>query len=166
MGRSNVGKSSFLCSLTNQKGLAKVSATPGKTRLINYFLVDESWYLVDLPGYGYAKVSKAEQERWGQALEEFLLKREALKLGILLIDCRHEPKDQDMQMYDWLAQRSYPTLLVLTKCDKISKNKIAAAIATFAKTTGHPASDIIAFSAETGMGRNQVLQALGQIVRK
>lgn len=166
MGRSNVGKSSFLCSLTNRRGLAKVSSTPGKTRLINYFLIDDSWYLVDLPGYGFAKVSKEEKERWGQAMEEYLIKRRGLKLAILLVDSRHEPKDSDIQMLDWLRSQRLNVQVVLTKCDKISRGKYVAAGQAIAEAMQIPADSLIFYSSETGQGREEVLSRLSQVVGK
>lgn len=157
VGRSNVGKSSFICRLTGQK-IAKVSSTPGKTRLINYFLINENWYLVDLPGYGFAKVSKAEQERWGHSMEEFLSQRQGIRLAILLVDCRHEVKDSDLQMYDWLQDNSIKTAVVLTKTDKIGKNKIPQAASAAAREFGVPASEIWAVSSETGDGFEQLVK--------
>lgn len=151
VGRSNVGKSSFICKLTNRK-IAKVSSTPGKTRLINYFLIDDSWYLVDLPGYGFAKVSKAEKERWGHALEEYLAKREGIRLAILLVDCRHEIKDSDLQMYDWLVENNLPVCIVLTKGDKINRSQTAQAKARAAKAFQIDLQDVFMISSQTGQG--------------
>lgn len=155
VGRSNVGKSSFICKLTNQK-IAKVSSTPGKTRLINYFLINESWYLVDLPGYGFAKVSKAEKERWGRSLEEFLAKRDGIRLAILLVDCRHEIKDSDLQMYDWLCNNQLPVLIILTKTDKIGKQQLIQAKARAARTFKLPAEQILSLSVLTGNGLDEI----------
>ncbi len=130
-GRSNVGKSTLINALTNQKKLAKTSNTPGKTRDINFFLIDDTWHLVDLPGYGYAKVSKKEQARWQKALEEYLLNREQIGLICVLVDSRHEPQDSDLDFMYWLAMNEIPFMVVLTKSDKISKNKQQSAVALF-----------------------------------
>ncbi len=151
VGRSNVGKSSFICKLTNRK-IAKVSSTPGKTRLINYFLIDDSWYLVDLPGYGFAKVSKAEKERWGRALEEYLAKREGIRLAILLVDCRHEIKDSDLQMYHWLVENHLPVSIVLTKGDKINRSQMAQAKARAAKAFQIESQEVFLISSQNGQG--------------
>lgn len=164
MGRSNVGKSSLLCSLTNHKKLAKVSQTPGKTRLINYFLIDDAWYLVDLPGYGYAKVSKSEQERWSRSMEEYLAERRGLVLAILLVDIRHEPKASDLQMQSWLAQRDYPTCVVLTKADKLSRSQMMESVKRCAKAMQLPQEALFPYSSETGFGREALLEYIGGIV--
>lgn len=127
LGRSNVGKSSFINAIVNNSKLAKTSNTPGKTRLINLFQIStdkKDFVLADLPGYGYAKVSKAEQNRWQTSLEEYLLKRNTLKYCILFIDARHEIQKNDMQMFDWLKINNINVIAVLNKCDYISKNEI------------------------------------------
>lgn len=165
VGRSNVGKSSFICRLTNQK-IAKVSSTPGKTRLINYFLINESWYLVDLPGYGFAKVSKTEQERWGKSLQEYLEKREGIRLAVLLVDCRHEVKQSDMQMYEWLLDNNLTPLIVLTKSDKLSKSQLAKSHSDTAKTFNLPKEQILTFSAFNGQGLDDLLKYLEPITAK
>ena len=115
VGRSNVGKSSFINAITSRKGLAKTSNTPGKTRLINYYLIDDSWVFVDLPGYGYAKVSKSEQQQWRKNLERFLTERKEIRAVIQLIDARHGPKESDIQMREWLALQDYEQIIILTK---------------------------------------------------
>ncbi|MEX0771952.1 MAG: ribosome biogenesis GTP-binding protein YihA/YsxC [Balneolales bacterium] len=122
-GRSNVGKSSLINAITNRKKLAKTSNVPGKTREMNYFLINESWYLVDLPGYGYAKVPKKESARWGNEIRRYLLKRESLRLVILILDIRHEPSVLDEEFMLWLAENEIPFAVVLAKADKISKSK-------------------------------------------
>ena len=132
-GRSNVGKSSLINALTNQKKLAKTSNTPGKTRALNFFIIDDIWHLVDLPGYGYAKVSKKEQAKWKMALEEYLLNREQLGLVCVLVDARHKPQDSDLDFMYWLGTNQIPFMAILTKADKISKNNQQAAIATLKK---------------------------------
>ncbi|MBQ7569279.1 YihA family ribosome biogenesis GTP-binding protein [bacterium] len=164
MGRSNVGKSSLLCSLTNNRKLAKVSQTPGKTRLINYFLVDDAWYLVDLPGYGFAKVSKAEQERWSRSMEEYLAERRGIVLAVLLIDIRHDPKASDLQMLEWLRQRSYPVCVVLTKADKLSRSQMANNVRRCAKLLNCSADELFPYSSANGYGREQLMAFLGEIL--
>lgn len=166
MGRSNVGKSSLLCSLTNNKKLAKTSQTPGKTRLINYFMIDDSWYLVDLPGYGYAKVSKSAQERWSRSMGEYLAERRGLALAILLVDIRHEPKDSDLQMQHWLAQRDYPTCVVLTKADKVSRSQMLQSVQRCAKIMQLSKEALIPYSSETGLGREELLEYIGTVVQR
>ncbi|MCH8559003.1 MAG: ribosome biogenesis GTP-binding protein YihA/YsxC [Balneolia bacterium] len=126
-GRSNVGKSSIVNAITNRKKLAKTSNMPGKTREMNYFLMNESWYLVDLPGYGYAKVSKKEQERWKHALGEYFEKREDIRLVIILVDIRHKPQESDLDFMFWLASNEMPFACVLNKSDKVNKKRIAEA---------------------------------------
>ena len=127
LGRSNVGKSTFINTLCNNSKLAKTSNTPGKTRLINLFKIisDKGDFVIaDLPGYGYAKVSKTEQERWQKSLEEYLLKRETLKCCIQFIDARHPVQNNDFQMYDWLKIKNLPVIAVLNKCDYVSRNEV------------------------------------------
>ncbi|MGL5243651.1 MAG: ribosome biogenesis GTP-binding protein YihA/YsxC, partial [Sarcina sp.] len=124
VGRSNVGKSSIINALTNRRGLAKVSQTPGKTRLINFFLLNKEMFLVDLPGYGYAKVSKKEKESWGAVIERYLVDREPLKRVVLLVDCRHKPTADDIQMYNWIKHYGYDIAIVATKSDKLSNNDL------------------------------------------
>jgi len=124
VGRSNVGKSSIINSLTNRKKLAKVSQTPGKTRLVNFFLINNDFYLVDLPGYGYAKVSKSEKDSWGKTVEMYLTGREQLKRVVLLVDSRHKPTGDDIMMYEWFKHFGYNVVVVGTKSDKITKNEL------------------------------------------
>lgn len=124
VGRSNVGKSSIINALTNRRKLAKVSQTPGKTRLINFFLINDQFHLVDLPGYGYAKVSKKEQASWGAIIETYLSSREQLKRVILLVDSRHKPTGDDIMMYDWIKHFGYDVIVVATKSDKLSNNDL------------------------------------------
>lgn len=125
VGRSNVGKSSIINALTNRRHLAKVSQTPGKTRLINFFMINgDEFYLVDLPGYGYAKVSKKEKATWGNTIETYLTGREELKRVILLVDSRHKPTADDIQMHEWIKHFGYDEIVVATKSDKLSNNDI------------------------------------------
>ena len=122
-GRSNVGKSSFINTLLNRKNLARTSGKPGKTQLLNFFNVDDKLRLVDVPGYGYARVSKKEREKWGRMIEEYLTSRENLKAVVSLIDFRHEPSADDVQMYEFLKYYEIPVILVATKADKIPRGK-------------------------------------------
>ena len=125
VGRSNVGKSSIINSLTNRKKLAKVSQTPGKTRLINFFIINnDKFYLVDLPGYGYAKVSKKEQASWGNTIETYLSGRKQLKRVILLVDSRHKPTGDDLVMHEWIKHYGYDEIVIATKSDKLSNNEL------------------------------------------
>ena len=133
IGRSNVGKSSLINALTNRKSLAKTSGVPGKTQLINHFEIDNSWYLVDLPGYGWAKVSKSEKSKWGKFIEEYLLNRESLVCTFLLIDIRHEPQKIDLEFMEWLGSNQIPFCIVFTKSDKLSKNKITQSVNFYLK---------------------------------
>src|SRR5687767_15255983 len=122
LGRSNVGKSSLLNSLLNRKGLARTSNTPGRTQSINFFLVNDSFYFVDLPGYGFAKVSKSMRADWGKMAEEYLSNRQELALCIQLVDSRHKPSRLDIQLYEWLVFNQKPFIIVATKSDKLSSN--------------------------------------------
>jgi len=144
LGRSNVGKSSFINCLCNNKKLAKTSNTPGKTRLINFFNFSEQFMIADLPGYGYAKVSKEAQERWQRYLEEYLLKREQIKSLIQLVDGRHELQKNDLQMREWVNAYNLPIFTVVTKIDYVPKNKILNVINTVKKEFG---GEVLPFSA-------------------
>jgi GTP-binding protein len=124
VGRSNVGKSSLINTLTNRRKLVKVSGTPGKTRLVNFFLINNEFYFVNLPGYGYAKVSKEEKKGWGKVIETYLLKRHQLKKIALLVDCRHKPSEDDIIMYEWIKHYNYDAVIVATKIDKLTKNEL------------------------------------------
>lgn len=164
IGRSNVGKSSLLNRLLNRKNLARISSRPGKTQLINYFLINDDFYLVDLPGYGYAKVSKEEKKRWGARLEGYL-RSERRKLVFQLIDARTGITPLDETMLGWLEHYELPTLMVVTKIDKLSRNQAnrqLSAIRVVARTHGF--GDVIPFSAVTGAGtadlQNEILAFL------
>jgi GTP-binding protein len=131
VGRSNVGKSSLINYISGYKKLAKISSQPGKTRLINHFLVDESWYLVDLPGYGYAKISKSERQKFRLIIEQYLLMRKSLVCLFLLIDSRHEPQALDLQFLRWLGENKIPFAICFTKTDKLSKNQLHNSIRNY-----------------------------------
>lgn len=133
IGRSNVGKSSMLNMLTNHKGLAKISGKPGKTRLINHFLINEDWYMVDLPGYGFAKVSKSEVAKWDQMIRNYLMQRENLMTVFLLIDSRLEPQKNDKEFMEWLAVSQIPFVILFTKTDKMGVNQLQSNIASYKK---------------------------------
>jgi GTP-binding protein len=157
-GRSNSGKSSLLNALTNSHGLARTSSSPGRTQLINFFLVDGETYYVDLPGYGYAKVPKGIRDTFGQMVESYLQNREPLKLAIMLVDSRMPPTDSDQVMKEWLDHFGIPNLIVLTKSDKISRNELTKALKTCATTL--QTKEIIAFSAITGFGKEAILKKI------
>jgi GTP-binding protein len=154
-GRSNIGKSSLLNTLTKAHGLARTSSSPGRTQTINFFLIDERFYFVDLPGYGYAKVPKAIKEGWGAMIEHYLQDRNQLKLAVMLVDSRMPPVESDMLMKRWLDHHRIPNAVVLTKTDKISRNQLNQALRTSAQTLN--TKEIIPFSAATGSGRDDIL---------
>lgn len=157
VGRSNVGKSSLINKLVNRKALARTSQQPGKTQTINYFRLNDSFYFVDLPGYGYAKVSKELQAKWGKMIERYLLKSKQLKLIFQLVDIRHEPSTGDKQMHDWIAANKLPSIVLVTKADKVSRSQISKQLAMIRKELKLKASDrLIACSKETGLGFDEV----------
>ena len=142
-GRSNVGKSSLLNLLTNRKSLARVSGSPGKTRTINFYRVNKQFRIVDLPGYGYAKVSKSMSKDWGPMMEEYFQKRQGLKKVIQLVDIRHAPSAQDVQMYEYLRHYGFDGIVVATKADKVSRNEMQKCISVIRKTLGLSADDLV-----------------------
>lgn len=157
VGRSNVGKSSLINKLVNRKALARTSQQPGKTQTINYFQLNDSFYFVDLPGYGYAKVSKELQAKWGKMIERYLLKSKQLKLIFQLVDIRHEPSAGDKQMHDWIAANKLPSIVLVTKADKVSRSQISKQLAMIRKELKLKSSDrLIACSKETGLGFDEV----------
>lgn len=161
-GRSNVGKSSLLNRLLRRKGLAKTSQTPGKTRLINYFLVNDRFFFVDIPGYGYAQVSKKARQDWGQLIETYLAETPYLALILQLIDIRHDPTTLDLQMFEWLQHMGHPFLLLLTKGDKLSRNKMLNQKRSIVKKLGVSPDHVIATSAQSGLGIQEVWQVLDE----
>ena len=157
IGRSNVGKSSLINMLTARTGLAKVSGTPGKTRLINHFRINDAWYLVDLPGYGYAKVSKNEKKRWAELVEGYFAQERNIKLIIQILDMRHPPTDDDLEMVDFLYKSNYPFAVVLTKRDKLNKTNQKLQLEyyqdIFSTIEDLP---MIEFSAQDGYGKEEI----------
>jgi len=165
VGRSNVGKSSLINRVLNRKNLAKSSSTPGKTRTINYYLIENAWYFVDLPGYGYARVSKAEQKKWGQMIESFLLKRQQLRGVIHLLDIRHPPSQDDILMKKWLQSMNIPTMTVATKADKLSRSQKIKSLETMRKILELPADlTPLSFSSQTGEGVEEIHEGLAEIL--
>lgn len=157
VGRSNVGKSSLTNVLINRNSYARTSSQPGKTQTLNFYHVESQLYFVDVPGYGYAKVSKAEREKWGQMIETYLTSRETLRGVISLVDGRHAPTKDDQQMYTWLSYYDIPVLVVATKMDKIPKAKWNKQLSLVKKTLDMKKSDgLFAFSAQTKAGKEQV----------
>ena len=142
-GRSNVGKSSLLNLLTNRKSLARVSGSPGKTRTINFYRVNKQFRIVDLPGYGYAKVSKSMSKDWGPMMEEYFQKRQGLKKVIQLVDIRHAPSAQDVQMYEYLRHYGFDGIVVATKADKVSRNEMQKCISVIRKTLQLGPEDVV-----------------------
>lgn len=164
LGRSNVGKSSLLNSLLNRKGLARTSNTPGRTQSINFFRVNDRFYFADLPGYGYAKVSKSMRADWGKMAEEYLAERRELVLSIQLVDSRHAPTELDRQLHEWMTVNEKPRIIVATKADKLSNNELAKNIRLIEKEL--PGARVIAFSSQTGRGRDAVWSEIETAVNK
>ena len=160
-GRSNVGKSSLLNRLLGSKKLAKVSSTPGKTRSLNFFLVNEKFYLVDLPGYGYAKVPISVKMEWGELVRDYLTSIEHLVGLILLLDCRRETTVEDNELVTWLVERKLPVLIALTKADKLSKARLNDKVTEKEKELG---TSVIACSAVSGLGKKELVDAVRELV--
>ncbi len=158
VGRSNVGKSSLINNLTGVKGLAKTSATPGKTRMINYFLINDTFRFVDLPGYGYAKVGKGQLDVWSGLMGEYLLGSACLKTVFLLLDIRHEPTAQDRQMLEFLVFHQLPFRVIVTKADKIAKSKQFAQVDKICKTLKIRREVVLVSSSEISQGRDKILE--------
>ena len=160
-GKSNVGKSSLINGLINRKSYARTSSEPGKTQTINFYNVNDAFYLTDLPGYGYAKVSRETQAKWGRIIEKYLNTSKMLKAVFLLIDMRHEPSANDVQMYEWILSQGFRPIVILTKADKLSRNEQAKMKAVIRKSLGLKAEDtVIPFSAVTKDGRDEILQII------
>ena len=167
IGRSNVGKSSFLNAVVNRKNLARISSKPGKTSTINFFNVEDSFYLVDVPGYGYADTSKDEIRKFGLMVEEYLEKRKELKRVFLLIDSRHKPTSDDKLMYDFLKYYQIPVTIVATKIDKVSSKDKQKSVNTIKETLDMVVGDnIVTFSSVTKAGREEILKIIEEIIDK
>lgn len=165
LGRSNVGKSSFINTITNNKKLARTSQTPGKTRNLNFYLINNSFYFVDVPGYGYATASKEEQKKFGLMIEEYLEKRKSLKRVYLLVDLRHKPTEDDILMYKFLKYYRVPTTIVATKSDKLSTSKRIKAKKVILDTLSLEVGDsIVIFSNETKDGKDIVLKEIEGLI--
>lgn len=166
IGRSNVGKSSLINMLTGNSKLAKTSAQPGKTLLINHFIINNDWYLVDLPGYGFAKRSKTERDRLERMIRSYILQRESMANLFLLIDCRHEPQQVDLDFMHWLGQSGVPFSIVFTKADKLSHARLMANVSAYLTRLGEewePLPPHFITSAETRLGRDEVLDYIETI---
>jgi len=164
MGRSNVGKSSLINMITGYKKLAKTSGTPGKTQLINHFLINGAWYLTDLPGFGFARVSKTSRQKWEKMIHDYLLQRPNLVNSFLLIDVRHPPLDNDLAFMSWLGSRQVPFTILFTKSDKLGVNQLKSKLAHYTRfltETWDPIPPYIVSSSMTGQGREEILEMIG-----
>jgi GTP-binding protein len=163
LGRSNVGKSSLMNSLLGVKGLARTSSTPGRTQALNFFLINNRFRFVDLPGYGYARVPKNVRAGWGEMATNYLAKRPALVLSIQIVDSRHEPTNLDLQLNDWLQHHAKPRVVVATKSDKLSNNELRKSLERARRAMG--TERIVAYSAATGQGREEVWRIIEEAMR-
>ena len=164
-GKSNVGKSSLINALMMRKNLARTSGQPGKTQTINYYKVNDAFYCVDLPGYGYAKVSKEIKAKWGKMIEKYLRTSKVLKTVFLLIDIRHEPGENDITMYEWVVANGFTPVIICTKADKINRSQVQHHTAVIRKTLKAPAdTKIIPFSAETKQGRDEIWALMDEMM--
>jgi GTP-binding protein len=160
-GRSNVGKSSFINKMINRKNLARTSSKPGKTQTLNFYLINESLYFVDVPGYGFARVSKKEREAWGKMMETYFTTREQLRAVVLIVDLRHPPTKDDVMMYEFLKHYQIPTIVIATKADKVPRGKWQKHLKVVRETLNIIDDDeLILFSAETGEGKDEAWTAL------
>lgn len=164
-GKSNVGKSSLINALMNRKSLARTSAQPGKTQTINYYNINNTFYLVDLPGYGYAKANEKVKAQWGKMIEDYLHKSKQLRYVFLLIDIRHEPGSNDVIMYDWIRKHGYQPIIIATKLDKINRSQIQKQLKLIRTTLKTDENTVmIPFSATTKQGREEIYEILDDIV--
>ncbi len=164
LGKSNVGKSSLINTLMQRKSLARTSQAPGKTQTINYYKVNDSLYFVDLPGYGYAKVSQELRQKWGKMIERYITTSPTLKLICLLVDIRHEPTENDKLMYDWIKYHGYKVLLILTKADKLKRSVLNKHIKMIEKALKVADEDmVVAFSSESKQGREEVYEIISNM---
>lgn len=165
-GKSNVGKSSVINRLLNRNNFARVGASPGKTVHVNYFLIDRKVYFVDLPGYGYAKVSKSEKERWGKLMEEFFACDGLITLGVMIVDSRHKPTADDIIMADWFMSTGCPFVIIANKCDKLKKSEMEPNVELIRETLALPEEvRVILFSAEKGTGNSELLSEIMKFVK-
>lgn len=166
-GKSNVGKSSLINALMNRKSLARTSAQPGKTQTINYYNINDALYFVDLPGYGYAKVSESVKEKWGKMIENYLHRSKQLKRVFLLVDIRHAPSANDRVMYDWIVRNGYHPVIIATKLDKINRSQIQKQLKLIREALQvEPGTVLIPFSAETKQGREEIYGILDEILEE
>lgn len=166
-GKSNVGKSSLINGLLNRKALARTSSQPGKTQTINFYKINDTFYFVDLPGYGYAKVSAAEREKWGKMIEKYLHTSPTLALVFLLIDIRHEPSANDKMMYDWILHNGFTPVIIATKLDKIKRSQLQKNLKIIRTKLGMEKEDLIfPYSALSKQGRDEILDYIEEIIEK
>ena len=164
-GKSNVGKSSLINAVMNRKSLARTSAQPGKTETINFYNVNDAFYLVDLPGYGYAKVSEEVKAKWGKMVERYLRQSRQLKAVFLLIDIRHEPSANDRQMYDWIISQGYHPIIIATKLDKLKRSQVPSALKTVREgLKAGKETIILPFSALTKQGREEIYEVIDRLI--
>lgn len=164
-GKSNVGKSSLINALMNRKSLARTSAQPGKTQTVNFYNINDEIYLVDLPGYGYAKVSQKEKEKWGELIERYLHESKQLKAVFLLIDIRHDPSANDKEMYEWVLYQGFHPIIIATKLDKIKRSQVQKQIKAIKNGLNvQPGTLIIPFSAETKQGRDEIWTLMDRVI--
>ncbi|WP_226036506.1 ribosome biogenesis GTP-binding protein YihA/YsxC [Aquibacillus saliphilus] len=166
-GRSNVGKSSFINKMINRKSLARTSSKPGKTQTLNFYKINDIFYFVDVPGYGYAKVSKTEREAWGKMLEEYFIERKNLKAAALIVDIRHEPTSDDITMYNFFKHYDLPVIIIATKLDKVAKNKRESHWRRTKKILDIEEGDVvIPFSSETAEGKEEAWRAIEHFINQ
>ncbi|PLT32370.1 ribosome biogenesis GTP-binding protein YihA/YsxC [Bacillus sp. V5-8f] len=164
-GRSNVGKSSFINKMINRKSLARTSSKPGKTQTLNFYIINDELHFVDVPGYGYAKVSKTERAAWGKMIETYFTSRKQLRAALLIVDLRHPPSSDDVMMYDFLKHHELPCIVIATKADKIPKGKWQKHLKVVRETLDlDPEDQLILFSGETGQGKEQAWSALQSLM--
>lgn len=164
VGRSNVGKSSFINALTNKKKLAYVGSTPGKTRLINFFLIDETWMLVDVPGYGYAKMSQSQLQKLGKMMDEYFLQRENIHCVVQLVDSRHEPSADDLDMVEFFREMKYPIVIGATKIDKVPKTKRGTNIKKISQKLQIPVRSIVPISSTEKTGFDEIIAKIKEFI--
>lgn len=163
-GKSNVGKSSLINGLINRKALARTSSQPGKTQTINFYNVEEKLYFVDLPGYGYAKVSKTSREQWGKMIDYYLKHRDTIKLVVMLVDIRHEPNNNDLMMIDWIRHNGYEPMVIATKSDKLNRSQLDKHKSIISKALQVPSARVVAFSSQTKSGKEEIWKNFEEIL--